>query len=64
MNIFTKRTRLTAIENKLIFIKGGKRKGGMTWVFEMNRYKLLYIKQIKKDLLQSRENYILYLIIT
>ena len=44
MNIFTKRTRLTAIENKLIFIKGGKRKGGMTWVFEMNRYKLLYIK--------------------
>ena len=42
----------------------GKGRGGKNWEFGMNRYTLLYIKQINnKDLLYSTGNYSQYLVI-
>ena len=39
--------------------------GGINWEFEINRYTLLYIKQINnKDLLYSTGTYIQYPVIT
>ena len=37
--------------------------GGIKQEFGINKYMLLYIKQINKDLLYSTENYIQYLVI-
>jgi len=45
--------------------KAERGEGGMNWEFEINRYILLYLKEInKKDLLDSTENYIQYFVIT
>ena len=50
-------------ENKLMVTKGEK-EGGINQEFGINRYALLYIKQINnKDLLQSTGNYTNYLVI-
>ena len=58
------RNKLTDIENKFMVTKVEKR-GGINWEFGINRYTLLYIKQIdNKDLLYSTGNYIQYLVIT
>ena len=43
IKIFTKRNRLTDIENKLLVTKG-EGGGGINYEFEISRYKLLYIK--------------------
>ena len=57
------RNRLTDIENRLVFAKGGCR-GGMDWEFVISRCKLLYIEWINnKVLLYSTENYIQYPVI-
>ena len=43
----------------------GKGGGGVNQEYEVNGYKLLYLKQISnKNLLYSTENYIQYLVIT
>ena len=57
------KNRLTDIENKLIVTRG-ERKGGINWDFGINRYRLLCIKHIDKDLLCSTGNDTQYLIIT
>ena len=45
--------------------KGVRGGGGINWEFRINRYTLLYIKQINnKDLLYSTGNYTQYLVIT
>ena len=63
MNLFTNRNRLTDRENKLMVTKweGGQ----INQEFGINRYTLLYIKQINnKDLLYSTGNYTQCLVIT
>ena len=58
------RNRLTDIENKLV-VTQGVREGMTNQGYGINRYELLYIKQIcNKDLLYSTGNYSYYLIIT
>ena len=61
MNLFAKQKE-THIENKLIVAR--EERGGINWELMINRYKLLYIKQMNKDLLYYTENYIQYLLIT
>ena len=57
-----KRNRLTHIENKVVVTNGEG--GGISWEYGINRYMLLYIKQMNnKDLLYSIGNYTQYLII-
>ena len=65
INLFTNRNRLSDIEKKLIVTKE-EEKEGINGKFRFNRYTLLYIRQINKDLLNSTGNYwyIEYLIIT
>ena len=53
----------TDIENKLMVTKGTR--GEINQKYEINRYKLLYIKQIKsKDLQDSTGDYVQYFILT
>ena len=60
MKLFTKQKQ-THIENKLVATKGKEGEGGLNHEFEINRYKLLHIKQINsKVLLYSTGNYIQY----
>ena len=62
MDLF--RNRLADIENKLMITKRG-RGGGISWEFGINRYTVLYIKQINNtDLVNRIGNYIQYLITT
>ena len=42
----------------------GERGGRINWEFGFNRYTLLYIKMINKDLLYSTRNCTQYLVIT
>ena len=59
------RKRHTDIANKLMVTKGERWGGGINCEFGINRYTLLYIKQISiKDLLYSTGNCIQYLEIT
>ena len=59
------RSRLTDIENKTNYGYQRGRWGGINWEFGINRYTLLYMKQINnKNLLYSTGNYIQYLVIT
>ena len=61
MNLLTKQKQTTGIENKLMVIKGE----GINQEVGINRYTLLYIKQItNKDLLYRSGNYPQYFIIT
>ena len=65
INLFTKRNRQTDIENKLMITKGKRRGRGINQEFRINRYTLLYIKQINnEDLLYSTGIYIQYLVVT
>ena len=54
MNLLTQQKQ-THIENNLIVAK--EERGGINWELMINRYKLLYIKQMNKDLLYHRELY-------
>ena len=56
INLFTNRNRLSDIEKKLIVTKE-EEKEGINGKFRFNRYTLLYIRQINKDLLNSTGNY-------
>ena len=56
--------RLTDIENKFMVTKGERGEGGINQEFRINRYTLLYIKQINKVLPYNTGKYIQYLIIT
>ena len=67
MNLFMKHKqthRQTDIENKLMVTKGNKEEGGINQEFGINKYKLLYINYMNKDLLYSTGNYIQYFVIT
>ena len=60
MNLFTKLNGLTDIENTFMVTKGG----GINQEFGINKYTLLYIKQINnKDLLYSTGSYTQHLVI-
>ena len=59
------RNRLTDIENKLMVTKGREDHRGIKYKFGINRYTLLYIKNINNHVLvYSIKNYIQYLSIT
>ena len=52
-------------QKKNLWLPKGKGVGGINWEFWINRYTLLYIKQVNnKDLLHSTGNYNQYLVIT
>ena len=58
MNYVQNRNRPTDIEDKLMVTKGERGWGEINQEFGINRYTLLYIKQINnKDLLYSTGNY-------
>ena len=57
MNLFTKRNRLTDLENELKLPRGEGEGKGTVWEFGMNMYILLYLKWItRKGLLYSTRN--------
>ena len=65
MNLFTKRNRLKDTENKLMVTNGNSEQGEMKQDLGINKYTLLYVKQVNgKNLLYSTGNYIQYLVIT
>ena len=51
-------------EKNLWLPKGKVEQGGINLEFGINRYTILYIKEINKDLLFNTGNYIQYLVIT
>ena len=62
MDLFTKQTHIVTCE--LPWLPKGRLKNGINWEFEINRYTLLYIKQIyNKDPLYKTGNYTQYLAI-
>ena len=64
MNLFTKRNRLKDTENKLMVTNGNSEQGEMKQDLGINKYTLLYVKQVNgKNLLYSTGNYIQYLVI-
>ena len=55
MNLFTNRSRVTDVENKLMVTRGWG--GGISWEIGIDIYTLLYIKYItNKNLLYSTGN--------
>ena len=69
MNSFTKQKNNSQTQKKKhkkqLMVTKGKWVGGINQEFGINRYKLLYIKQISnKDLLYNTGNYIQYIVIT
>ena len=64
MNLFAKQKQ-TGRHRKQTYGYQREKRGGINWKLGINRYTLLYIKQINnKNLLYSTGNYIQYLIIT
>ena len=62
MNLFIKQKQTHRHRKKIYGYQRGKGGGGINWEFGINRYTLLYIKQVNnKDLLYSTGNYIQYL---
>ena len=63
MNLFTKQKQTHRHRKKLMIIKG-ESGGGINQEFGINRYTLIYIKQItNKDLLYDTGSYIQYFVI-
>ena len=64
MNLYTKPKQTHRHRKQTYGYQRGK-DGEINWVFGVNRYTLLYIKQISnKDLLYSTGNYTQYFVIT
>ena len=65
MNLYTKKQKQTHRHRKHLWLPMGKGWGGKNYEYAINRYKQLYIKQVRnKDVLYNTGNYIQYLIIT
>ena len=63
MKVYTKQEQ-RGIENKLMVTKGKREGAGTNQWYRINRYKLLYVKQISnKDLPYYTGNYTQYLVI-